>query len=233
MLLTAGGVSAQSITYNHDSSKQAQIEVMELGASSLTPEIYYKTVHHSYWKGAKDATSVKNTLRIAANTASLPQVEYADSIQADMESRAKVEAANIADRQIDLAWVTEGGKLEKKLMAFKNNINYLNGKTKNEEITAWSDLGRMYDFAIKSTKEAYMPNSERQKQYLAIMDEIIQSNDNLLLRIRYLSTKNKADKLVQAMARFQHRVGENANAGYNRWRQAAMEGSSVKKETNQ
>lgn len=233
MLFAAGGGNAQSITYNHDSSKQAQIEVMEMGAGTLSPEMYYKLTHRSYWKGAKDATSVKNTLRIAANTASLPQVEYADSIQADMESRAKIEAANIADRQIDLAWVTEGSKLEKKLMAFMNNINYLNGKTKNDEITAWSDLGKMYDFAIKSTREAYMPNSERQKQYLAIMDEIIQSNEDLLLRIRYLSTKNKADKLVQAMARFQHRVGENATAGYNRWRQSAMDGSAIKKEIKQ
>ena len=223
---------AQSMTYNHDDSKQGQIQVMELGAGNLTPELYYTVTHRRYKNGAKAVTSVKNTLRIAANTASIPQVEYADSIQADLEGRAKVEAANIVDRQVDLAWVTEGNKIEGKLLAFKNNINALNGKAKTEEITNWTELGQMYDFAIKATKQAYMPNSERQKQYLAIYDEIVKSNDYLLLRVRYLTTKNQADHLVQAMSRFQHRVGENATAGYNRWRDASYEGSTRRTSNN-
>ena len=29
--------NGQSMTYNHDASKQAQIEVMELGSGTLTP----------------------------------------------------------------------------------------------------------------------------------------------------------------------------------------------------
>ena len=33
---------------------------------------------------------------MAANIASMPQVEYADSIKADLEAREKVEATNIA-----------------------------------------------------------------------------------------------------------------------------------------
>ena len=223
---------AQSMTYNHDDSKQGQIQVMELGAGNLTPELYYTVLHRRYKNGAKAVTSVKNTLRIATNTASIPQVEYADSIQADLEGRAKIEAANIVDRQVDLAWVTEGNKIEGKLLAFKNNINALNGKAKTEEITNWTELGQMYDFAIKATRQAYMPNSERQKQYLAIYDEIVKSNDNLLLRVRYLTTKNQADHLVQAMSRFQHRVGENATAGYNRWRDASYEGSARRTSNN-
>ena len=84
LLFSMSGTNAQTMTYNHDASKQAQIEVMEVGAGSLTPELYYKVTHHNYWEGAKATTSVKNTLRLAANAASIPQVEYADSIQADL-----------------------------------------------------------------------------------------------------------------------------------------------------
>ena len=219
----------QSMTYNHDASKMGQIQVMELGAGSLTPDIYYSITHSSYKKGAKAVTSVKNTLRMAANVASLPQVEFADSIKADLEDRAKIEAANVADRQIDLAWLTEGEKIQSKLWAFKSNIGSLNGKTCNEEIIAWEDLVKMYDFAIKTTKKAYMPNSERQKQYLAIYDGLTTANDNLLLRIRYLATKSQADKLVAAMTRFQHRVNENATASYNRWRNSANDAGTIKK----
>ena len=61
---------AQSMTYNHDDSKQGQIQVMELGAGNLTPELYYTVLHRRYKNGAKAVTSVKNTLRIATNTAS-------------------------------------------------------------------------------------------------------------------------------------------------------------------
>ena len=181
MMAVTVNTFGQSMTYNHDASKMGQIQVMELGAGVLTPDLYYSITHSGYKKGAKSATSVKNTLRMGANIASMPQVEYADSIKADLEGRAKVEATNIADRQIDIAWLTEGERIQAKLRAFKSNIGSLNGKTCSEEITAWEDLGKMYDFAIKTTKKAYMPNSERQKQYLAIYDEITTTNDNLRL----------------------------------------------------
>ena len=61
----------QQVTYNHDASKLGQIMVMELGAGSLTPEIYYRLTHNSYRKGAKAPTSVKNTLRTATQIASI------------------------------------------------------------------------------------------------------------------------------------------------------------------
>ena len=228
MMAVTVNTFGQSMTYNHDASKMGQIQVMELGAGVLTPDLYYSITHSGYKKGAKSATSVKNTLRMAANIASMPQVEYADSIKADLEGRAKVEATNIADRQIDIAWLTEGERIQTKLRAFKSNIGSLNGKTCSEEITAWEDLGKMYDFAIKTTKKAYMPNSERQKQYLAIYDEITTTNDNLLLRIRYLATKRQADNIVAAMTQFHHRVSENATASYNRWRNSANDAGTVK-----
>lgn len=232
MMAVTVNTFGQSMTYNHDASKMGQIQVMELGAGVLTPDLYYSITHSGYKKGAKSATSVKNTLRMAANIASMPQVEYADSIKADLKGRAKVEATNIADRQIDIAWLTEGERIQAKLRAFKSNIGSLNGKTCIEEITEWEDLGKMYDFAIKTTKKAYMPNSERQKQYLAIYDEITTTNDNLLLRIRYLATKHQADNIVAAMTQFHHRVSENATASYNRWRNSANDAGTVKHKTN-
>lgn len=222
----------QQVTYNHDASKLGQIMVMELGAGSLTPEIYYRLTHNSYRKGAKAPTSVKNTLRTATQIASLPQVDMADSIQSDLESRAKIEALNIADRQIDIAWLTEGEKINSRLLAFKNNLNGLVGKATSEEIDAWADLARMYDFAIKTVRKGYMPNSERQKQYLAIYDEVTASNDKLILRVRFLATKQRADRIVTAMSHFQHRVKENATAAYNRWRDNGLKAKTTTKDNN-
>ena len=147
---SCGKAHAQYMTYYHDASKQAQVTVMEIGAGALTPELYYTVTHNSYKKGA--AGTNKNMYRIAANTASIPQVEMADSIQSYLEARAKEEAINIADREVDVAWMTEGSKIESRLLTFKNNINGLVGKTNNQEISSWQELGGMYDFAIKTTK---------------------------------------------------------------------------------
>ena len=76
---SCGKAHAQYMTYYHDASKQAQVTVMEIGAGALTPELYYTVAHNSYKKGA--AGTNKNMYRIAANAASIPQVEMADSIQ--------------------------------------------------------------------------------------------------------------------------------------------------------
>lgn len=70
MMATTINTFGQSMTYNHDASKMGQIQVMELGAGVLTPDLYYSITHSGYKKGAKSVTSVKNTLRMAANIAS-------------------------------------------------------------------------------------------------------------------------------------------------------------------
>ena len=51
------------------------------------------------------------------------QVEYAEAIDSALTKRAEIEALNMADRQIDLAWKKEGSKINSKMDAFKNNID--------------------------------------------------------------------------------------------------------------
>lgn len=47
-----------SVTYNHDSPKQNQFTVMEVGTGALTPDAYYWALHNKYRKNA----AVKNKL---------------------------------------------------------------------------------------------------------------------------------------------------------------------------
>lgn len=212
-------LSAQEVTYVHDASKRGQFMVQEIGDGRLTPELYYLVVHNKYRNEA--AITNKNGYRFQANGSSLLQVAMADSIKSNLEDRAKVEAKNMADRKIDLAWLTEGNKIENRLLVFKNNINGLVGRTNAEEIEEWQELGEQFDFAIKTIKSAYLPNSERQRQYLAIYEELTNNNDRLLTRIRFLATKNMADGIIKNFSKTNHRISENATAGYNRWRDAA------------
>lgn len=211
-------VMAQAVTYLPDFAKQNQIQVMELGAGVLTPDFYYNVFHSNYKKTAYLPISVKNMLRMTTSLSSKPQVEYADSIEADLKSRAKIEALNLADREVDLAWTTIGNKLDNKLRKYRNNINSLNGRAKREEIEEWKSLADQYDFAIKTIKKAYLANSQRQKQYMTIYDEICKTNEQLIDRIKLLSLNIAANKILNAMSpNMNHRVKEESLAGYNRW----------------
>ena len=109
--------SAQSyVTYNHDATKMNQITVQEIGVGGLTPAFYYDVFHNSYQKSA--ARKNKLGFRSLAGVSSYQQVDVADSIKTYLTKRAEIEALNVADRQIDIAWLVEGNKITDKLTAF-------------------------------------------------------------------------------------------------------------------
>jgi hypothetical protein len=121
LMSIAFGAQAQYVTYNHDASKMNQITVEETGTGTLKPEVYYWLLHNKYKKTA----SVKNklTFRTSAGIASYQQVDIAETIDSALTSRAKIEAMNMTDRQIDLAWLAEGEKIESQMVKFQKNID--------------------------------------------------------------------------------------------------------------
>lgn len=119
--MAAPAAHAQYATYNHDSPKQNQITVMETGAGALTPELYYWTLHNSYKKSA--ATKNKLSFRTLAGVNLYNQVDEAESIDSALVKRAEIEALNMADRQLDLAWQVEGDKVNGQMERFKRNID--------------------------------------------------------------------------------------------------------------
>lgn len=117
MLLCIKAVAQSYVTYNHDATKMNQITVQEIGVGGLTPAFYYTLFHNSYQKSA--ASKNKLSFRTLAGVESYQQIDLADSIQASLTQRAEIEAFNIADRQIDIAWLAEGSKVNKKLSDFE------------------------------------------------------------------------------------------------------------------
>ena len=151
--------NAQSyVTYNYDSSKKNQITVMEIGSGSLSPELYYQLLHSSYKKSA--ASKNKLGFRTTAGIGAYNQVEYAEAIDSALTKRAEIEALNMADRQIDLAWKVEGSKINSKMNVFKSNIDRIlsvGGSIGDKQ--RWTEYYHVYETAIKATKVAYMPNA--------------------------------------------------------------------------
>ena len=198
MLLVATiAANAQYVTYNHDSPKMNQITVEETGAGALKPELYYTLLHNKYKKTA--AVKNKLTFRTAAGVASYQQVDEAEAIDSALTSRAKIEALNVADRQVDLAWLAEKDKVESQMRQFQKNIDRImmtGGSPKEKE--RWNDYYRVYQCAIKATRDAYMPNAQRKKEYLQIYADVSRQNDVLVKYLVQLSNRNAAKNLLSA-----------------------------------
>lgn len=214
-------VNAQSyVTYNHDDAKMNQITVQETGAGGLTPAFYYDVFHNSYQKSA--ATKNKLSFRSLAGVAAWQQIEDADSIEASLKKRAEIEALNVADRQIDIAWLAEGTKLTNKLDDFQSNINRIIGAggTFNDK-ERWNNYYNIFQCAIKATQDAYMPNAQRKKEYLAIYADICKENETLIKYLVQLNSKAKTAELLSATSTRQNHNSAIATAAHNRWRDAS------------
>lgn len=198
MLGVAISGNAQSgVTYNHDSSKKNQITVMEIGSGSLSPELYYQLLHSSYKKSA--ASKNKLGFRTTAGIGAYNQVEYAEAIDSALTKRAEIEALNMVDRQIDLARKVEGSKINSKMNAFKSNIDRIlpvGGSIGDKQ--RWTECYHVYETAIKATKDAYMPNAQRKRQYLSIYADLTTQNETLLKYLVQLNTQSQTTALLAA-----------------------------------
>lgn len=224
LLWLAGGnvLHAQSVTYNHDSSKKNQVTVMETGGGALTPEIYYTLLHNNYKKSA----SAKNKLsfRTQAGIHLYNQVDEAEAIDSALVKRAEIEALNMADRTADLAWLAEGGKLDTQMEQFKGNINriLLVGGTLSEK-ERWTEYYNVYDCAIRATKDAYMPNAQRKKEYLRIYADVARQNEILVKYLVRLHNASLTDELLSATHQRTIDNGNIAAKALNRWKAARQE----------
>lgn len=214
--------TAQSVTYNHDSSKQNQITVMETGGGSLTPEFYYWLLHNNYKKTAAE----KNKLgfRTLAGINLYNQVDDAEKIDSALTKRAEVEALNVADRQIDLAWLAESSKINGQLDKMKANIDHIipTGGTINDK-RRWEELYNMYQCAVKATKDAYMPNAKRKKMYLQIYADVAKQNETLVKQLVQMSNANKTKELLTANGNYQTANKRSIiSSASSKWREAGM-----------
>ena len=214
--------NAQSyVTYNHDEAKMNQITVQEMGTGGLTPTLYYDMFHRSYQNSA--ASKNKLTYRSLAGVAGWQQVDDADSIKSSLEKRAEIEALNVADRQVDVAWVAEGTKVTNKLNDFKENINRImgaGGTARDKE--RWDTYYDIFQCAIKATQDAYMPNAQRKKEYLAIYADICKQNETLVKFIVQLNNRTRTKELLKASGNCSNRHGGNSQSAFNRWRNVGL-----------
>lgn len=218
MCISMSAVS-QRVTYNHDNAKMNQVTVQETGAGTLTPDLYYSILHRRYKKKAQAEN--KMTFRTTAGISAYQQIVDAEKIDSAMIRRAEIEALNMADRQVDLAWIAESRKIEGKMADFQRNINRImtiGGKNVHQQL--WREYYNKFTTAITAVKQAYMPNSQRKKEYLRIYADITKANDDLLRFLVHLNGRGETSRLLTANYRKPDNRGQIAQAAMNRWRGA-------------
>lgn len=226
MLLCSPAVRAQSVRYNYDSSKKNQITVMETGSGSLSPELYYTLLHNSYKKTA--AQKNKLGYRTLAGINLYNQVEDAEAIDSALTQRARIEALNVADRTVDVAWLAEGSKITSKMESFQKNIDRIvvAGGT-IEDRNRWKEYYNVFQCAINVTKDSYMPNVQRKKRYLDIYQNVAKQNDILL---KQLVVYNNAVKTKDLLLNTQEKPEVNKQSvvlsSKNRWKSNLSKSSS-------
>ena len=214
--------SAQNVTYSHDAAKMNQMTVAEIGSGTLTPDLYYTLLHNQYCKSA----AVKNKLsfRTAAGLAAYQQIEDAMKLDSAMIKRGEIEALNIADRTggaLDVAWAAEGEKINSKMSDFNRNIDRIlqYGGTPGQQ-TLWREHYNVLTSAIKATQQAYMPNSQRKRQYLQIYADVTRKNETLVrYLVRLSNSRTTASLLYSSYQRPTPQALAAANA-LSRWRDA-------------
>lgn len=223
--------TAQNVTYNHDAAKQNQFTVAEIGSGSLTPDLYYTLLHSNYRKtaAAKNKLSFRTTVGIAGYW----QVDDAEKLDSAMTKRAEIEALNVADRTggaLDVAWLAEGDKLNSKMADFKKNIDRILqlGGTPGQQ-TVWKEYYNVFKSAIKATQEAYMPNSQRKKQYLSIYADVSRKNEELVRYFVYLANSKTTTSLLASSYERENKNAVYAAEALARWRDACWSatGNSV------
>lgn len=212
---------AQHVTYNHDSSKQNQITVMETGTGALSPDLYYSVLHNKYKKSA--ASKNKLSFRTLAGINLYNQVGEAEAIDSALVKRAEIEALNVADRQADIAWLAEGEKLNGQMERFRRNIDRIpfSGGTPSDK-ERWTEYYHVYRCAIDATKNAYMPNAQRKKEYLRIYEDVARQNETLVLFLAKRQNATATSALLNATDnRTLHKGGIVSNA-MSRWQESRL-----------
>ena len=220
LLLPFFHAGAQYVTYNHDETKMNQVTVMETGAGELSPALFYSVVHNKYYQTAAETNKLRYRSEAAAHGS--VQVGISDQIDTSLAKRAEVEALNMADRQVDLAWQAEGPKIQSRLEAFNRNIERLSEVEGNAgDITLWQERYNLFQTAINAIRNSYMPNAERKKEYLAIWRDITERNNTLIAYIVTVDSRERTKDHLEATLERPNRNAEIASEARGRWKETS------------
>lgn len=223
LFLLSGSLFAQTLfgqTYYHDPSVMNQFTVTEIGLGSLMPDTYYAAFHNRYRQEAYETG--KQVFRTQVLLLLNQEVPYSETIDSIHLYRAEIEGLNMAERtpnMLDAAWVVEKEKIEKAQELFRSNIEMITrlGGTPTSR-SEWQDISKSIDCGLQAVREAYMPLSQRKRQYLAIYQDLVRYNTQLCQYLYQL--RNCRHIYAPAVKPNSVCVGDVAGEAHDRWMSA-------------
>lgn len=218
---------AVTFTYNHDASKMNQFTVQETGVGNLTPAVYYNVAHKKYSETAHETN--KSTYRAQVAVSTELQTVMADSLKNYLEDRAEVEAMNILDREVDIAYSNWQPKLSSRIAEARELTVWLTGiiGPGQEEITNWGELWNQYEYSIGVVHNAYLANSEKEKMYISIYNELTSWGNQLAARYKQAKFQQAANDLLSGdVVEVKRNTKDAAIAAFNKWRNVGNTGMS-------
>ena len=179
-------------TYIHDEPFMQQFLVSETGTGNLTPNVYYTAMHPSYKRLAylysKAAARLKYMYDIKK------EIPYSDTINSVFKRRAKLAAIDMVEREplADFVWYQGvGDNISAALRVMRNNILRLSSFGTDSEFIEWENRYNLLEGSVNCIRQAYLPNSERQREYTRIFAKAQQLNSDLAARIDFLYAYRK------------------------------------------
>ena len=229
VLLLSGRLSLFAQDDSNDDPRLHQFMVATTGTYSLTPSEYYQLLHNGY---QSDATE-KNKALLAAGLKGILMGENpdAESIDSALVRRARQEALRVAERELDVAWLSEGGKITKALNNYHELIMKITvmGGTMDDYERYSMDYEKL-TCAVRAVQDAYMDNSHRTREYTRIYEDALASRLDLVSFLRKIAAMKRINKDYEdsrTVAAARSRNTQVYNTVYQRWQDAFVAGSRV------
>ena len=144
----------------------------------------------------------------------------AEKVDTSLTKRAEIEALNMADRQVDLAWTAEGPKIQKALASFQANIGRIYEAGGNASDTGvWQERLHLFQTGVSAVRDGYMPNAQRKRQYLKIYEDICRANDSLIGYIVAVYGRENTREALSATLDRPDRTADIASEAASRWKE--------------
>ncbi len=165
-----------------DDIRYNQFTVMHDGVGTLDALWYelhpsYRTTAHETNLAAQRAAFLFELRR---------QPEKAALIDSLLSKRAAEEALSIAEHKLDVAWMTESGRLSKQLDNYRSSLATLSsvgGSADAQSYFALREKG--FCTALRTLQDSYQPNSYKKREYTALYTDLLSANDELCRYISY------------------------------------------------
>ena len=105
-------------------------------------------------------------------------------------ARPQAEGRTVGGRKAVYAWLDARDQINGQSERIKRNIRrILPAVVPPEDRERWTEYYHVFQCAIDATRDAYMPNAQRKKEYLRIYEDVVQQNEIL---VSYLAKRQNA-----------------------------------------